>query len=221
MSVFDLETPVGDIVETLPAAVGLFNRHGISFCCGGGHPLSVAAANSGLDPDWLLASIREIERINAARVLPEATPELIEHILSRYHEVHRSDLEWLLQMAQKVEAVHGDHDEAPIGLTEALIALADELDSHMRKEEQVLFPMMRQGGHPQIGSPIAVMLREHEAALDLMAEVRRVTHEFSLPVGACRSWTALYGGLSKFADDLAEHIAIENLVLFPRFAPPA
>ena len=219
MSDFDLETPVGDIVERLPAAVGLFNRHGISFCCGGGHPLSVAAANSGLDPAWLLAAIREIEQASGARVLPDTTPELIEHILWRYHEVHRSDLEWLLQMAQKVEAVHGNHDEAPLGLTDALTALAEELDSHMQKEEQVLFPMMREGGHPQIGSPIAVMLRDHDAALDLLAEVRRVTRDFTLPVGACRSWTALYTGLTKFADDLAEHIAVENLVLFPRFLP--
>ena len=142
---------------------------------------------------------------------------MIAHILSRYHDTHRSELESLIPLAQRVERVHGDHEEAPLGLAEALIALHDELDSHMQKEEQVLFPMMLQGGNPIIGHPIAVMRDEHGDTLKLLTRIEHVTHGLALPQGACGSWTALYTGVRKLSDDLVAHIHLENTVLFPRF----
>jgi regulator of cell morphogenesis and NO signaling len=103
--------------------------------------------------DALLEALRALETAarrdapdrNAAADRPHPDP------LSR-NPPHRDGL--ADPPGHKVETVHGDHDEAPLGLTEALIALRDELDSHMAKEEQVLFPMMRQGGHPMIVHPI-------------------------------------------------------------------
>ncbi len=44
-----------------------------------------------------------------------------------------------------------------------------------------------------------------------------VTGDMTLPDGACNSWRALYAGLAKLAEDLTEHIHIENNILFPRF----
>lgn len=216
MPEFTLETPVGEIADVLPGAVELFRRHGISFCCGGSHPLALAATEQGLDPEQLLAELRALADA-AGHDAPEATDALIDYILARYHATHRDELGWLIPLAQKVEAVHGDHEEAPLGLTQALIALCDELESHMAKEERVLFPMMRTGGHPMIGQPITVMRHEHDTATDLLRDIERVTSGLVLPVGACRSWTALYTGLAKFAEDLATHIQLENEVLFPRF----
>jgi len=153
----------------------------------------------------------------ADRDAPEDTIPLIDHILARYHETHRAEMEWLIPLAQKVEAVHGGHEDAPLGLTAALIALRDDLDSHMLKEEQVLFPMMRQGSHAMIVHPIAAIRHEHDTTTDLLRAVENVTNGLTLPAGACRSWTALYAGLRKFTDDLATHIHIENAILFPRF----
>lgn len=113
--------------------------------------------------------------------------------------------------------MHGDHDDAPLGLTAALVALGDELTSHMMKEEQVLFPMMRQGGHPMIVHPIGRMREEHDTTVQLLKDIEHVTHALNLPEGACRSWQALYAGLRRFSDDLVTHMHLENEVLFPRF----
>jgi regulator of cell morphogenesis and NO signaling len=44
-----------------------------------------------------------------------------------------------------------------------------------------------------------------------------VTGGFHLPDGACNSWLSLYAGAKKFADDLVQHMHLENEVLFPRF----
>jgi len=214
------EAIVGDIASSLPGAAEVFRRNGISFCCGGKLSVAEAAAGQGLAVAPLLDALRALEA-GAARTAPDATLPLIDHILTRYHETHRTELDWLIPLAQKVETVHGDHEEAPLGLTEVLVALRDELESHMTKEEQVLFPMMRQGGHPMLQHPIGAMRHEHETTADLLRGIEHVTHGLTLPEGACRSWTALYTGLEKFTGDLVAHMHLENTVLFPRFEAAA
>lgn len=211
---------VGDIAGTLPGAAEVFRRNGISFCCGGTLSLSEAAAKQGLAVDALLDELRALVA-SAGHGAPAETLPLIDHILTRYHDTHRSEMDWLIPLAQKVETVHGDHDEAPLGLTQALIDLQDELESHMAKEEQVLFPMMRQGGHPMIVHPIGAMRHEHDHAAKLLSRVEHFTNGLNLPEGACRSWTALYTGLAKFSEDLVTHMHLENTVLFPRFEAAA
>lgn len=211
---------VGDIAATQPGAAEVFRRNGISFCCGGAMSLADAATQHGLAVEALLDDLSALQ-MAARRDAPAETLPLIDHILTRYHDTHRTEMDWLIPLAQKVETVHGDHDEAPAGLTAALLALRDELDTHMAKEEQVLFPMMRQGGHPAIQHPIAAMRDDHDAAAQLLHHITHITHGLTLPDGACRSWTALYTGLEKFHDDLVAHMHLENEVLFPRFAAVA
>lgn len=145
------------------------------------------------------------------------TDSLISHILSRYHEVHRSELADLLDLAQKVERVHDDDPDVPKGLALAIARLADEMDAHMHKEEMVLFPAMRAGGMRGIEHPIAVMRADHDDHAANIALIRRLTNDLAPPDHACRSWRALYAGTGKLLADLAAHIALENDVLFPRF----
>lgn len=210
------DTTVAAIATELPGAAELFRRNGISFCCGGDIPLSMAAEQAGLAPAALIADLQALERASR-RDAPEETLALITHILARYHAAHREELEWLIPLAQKVERVHGNHPSAPIGLSETLAQLRDELESHMVKEEQVLFPMMRHGGSRMIAHPIAEMRNEHEDEAQHLQTIEHVTRGLTLPEGACRSWTALYTGLRKFTDDLVVHMHLENEVLFPRF----
>lgn len=211
-----LDMTVRTIAADLPGAAELFRRAGINFCCDGHVRLAEAALAAGLVPDSLLGDLQELANA-AGRDAPEDTAALIDHILIRYHDTHRAELEWLIPLAQKVERVHGGHDMAPAGLSDTLIALRDELTGHMAREEQVLFPMMRRGGTEMIGHPIEQMRYEHDDAQRLLKSVEHVTHGLSLPAGACGSWTALYTGLRKFVDDLVTHMYLENTVLFPRF----
>lgn len=147
----------------------------------------------------------------------EATPGLIAHILERYHETHRRELPELVTLARKVERVHGADPDAPHGLADALAAMSDALETHMTREEQVLFPALASGRIAGVAAPIAVMRQdhaEHEAAL---ARIAAITHGFRLPAGACGTWTRLHVGLRKLVEDLDEHMHLENEVLFPRF----
>jgi regulator of cell morphogenesis and NO signaling len=205
---------VADIAAGLPGATAVFRRHKLDFCCGGGAALADAAAQRG-------ANLPTIERelgalVQAAAVAPEETGALIELIVTRFHETHRRELPELIRLARRVEAVHGDREGAPVGLAAVLEALWAELESHMRKEEQVLFPMMLRGGHPMIVHPIDAMRHEHDEAGELLHKVEHLTDGGTPPEGACNTWRALYAGTRKFADDLMEHIHLENNVLFRR-----
>ena len=111
----------------------------------------------------------------------DASPKhLIEHIYLRFHQRHREQLPELKQLAMRVEAVHGDHPEAPVGLTEHLDNLMQELESHMTKEEQILFPLLSRGVYP--GGPISVMESEHvqhEGELNRIDELTNISSFFS------------------------------------------
>ena len=154
---------------------------------------------------------------SAAETLPDGTDELIDHILTRYHQVHRRELPELVALAVRVDRVHATHPARPAGLPDLLETIRAEMESHMQREEQVLFPLMLRGGHPMIGQPIGMMRHEHDEHAKNLDAMAGITNNLIAPADACGSWRTLYAGLAKLADDLNTHIHIENDILFPRF----
>ena len=150
-----------------------------------------------------------------------APSDLIDHILKRYHDVHRVQLPELIRMARRVEAVHRDNPLTPAGLADALQAMEQELLAHMHKEEAVLFPMLRTGGNAFVPQPIAMMRLEHLEHGETLERLAQLTDDMTAPAGACNTWRALYTGLAQLRDDLIDHIHLENNVLFPQFEQPA
>jgi len=148
-------------------------------------------------------------------------PVVVEHVLTRYHAVHRAQFPELLRLARKVEQVHADVPECPLGLADHVAAIAQELESHMRKEEGVLFPLIVRGRGELARAPIAVMRMEHDEHEQEMRELARMTGDLTPPPVACATWRELYAALRVFRDDLRHHIHIENDILFARAAPAA
>jgi regulator of cell morphogenesis and NO signaling len=149
--------------------------------------------------------------------IPTGTGDIIAFILERYHRVHRDEFPGLIALARKVESVHANHPEVPHGLANFLEEMADSLETHMQKEEQILFPLVASGGHPMIVHPIEMMRAEHAEHTENLAALAGLTGGFNLPRDACASWQALYAGLAKLSADLTGHIRVENEILFPRF----
>lgn len=143
--------------------------------------------------------------------------ELTRYIETRYHARHRQQLPDLLFLAEMVEDIHDAEEGVPEGLAALLRRMIGEMEVHMKKEELILFPAIRKGGMPGLEQPIAVMRADHDDHQEDLARIREITNEFALPEGACTSWATLNTGLAQFADDLTEHMRLENDVLFPRF----
>ncbi|MDO5653609.1 MAG: iron-sulfur cluster repair protein YtfE [Brachymonas sp.] len=212
---------LADIAIRLPGSTAVLHRHRLDFCCGGKKTLADAAAEKNLD----VAAIREELAAlplgaGSGQKAPTTAKELIDHIIVRYHEVHRQQFPELIRMAERVEKVHGERPDVPRGLAALLHSMQAEMEEHMQKEEQMLFPMMKSSdGTPVANGPIAAMRHEHDAQglhVDKMAEI---THNETPPEGACNTWRALYSGLAQLRHDMMEHIHLENNVLFPQFEP--
>ncbi len=221
--------PAIDPLESLAAlatrfagAARVFQRHGLDYCCRGQMSLRDACMLRRLDTAVILGELRREQptAADADRWHEQPVPALIDHLLAHFHERHRQELPRLLELAGKVERVHAAHPKRPGGLAEHLRTVALELEQHMQKEEQILFPMLRAGHGSHAAVPIQVMEAEHQDHGNNLARLRQLAHDFRAPADGCPTWRALYLGLEEFERDLMQHIHLENHVLFPRVLTP-
>jgi regulator of cell morphogenesis and NO signaling len=212
------EQSLGQLARDIPGATALFHTMKLDFCCGGNKSLVEAATQRGLNMNEVVDALGQLNSaalsVNPAGELSDQ--ELIEHILSRYHDAHRQQLPELVRLAQRVERVHAGHPRCPAGLSAHLETMQQALESHMAKEEQILFPMIARGITGMAAAPVKVMRQDHDGYGEALAQMLALTSGLTLPEGACNTWCALYAGLETLRDDLMEHIHLENNILFNR-----
>ena len=211
-------TPVGKIAAKYPLATRVFARYKIDFCCGGGVALEVVCQKKNLDTQVVIDALNS--EINEAKTASDSWEDrsakaLIEHILATFHRPLDEELPRLAMMANKVHSVHGEKDGALGDLAAVVNALKSELESHMAKEEEILFPAILRGDDVQADGPISEMLQEHDDAGDALKKIRSLTNDFTLRPDACNTWRALWHGLEALESDMHQHIHLENNILFP------
>jgi regulator of cell morphogenesis and NO signaling len=209
---------LAQIVVDHPKAAGVFARYALDFCCHGGRTLQDACAEQGLEPAVVLGELERMPAPDPAAPNWKDRPlaEVVDFILDRYHAPLRKDVAGLIALADRVERVHGGKPSCPRGLTAHLGHVLDALESHLGKEEQILFPMIRAGQGAMAQMPMNVMMHEHEEHGESLRRTRELTGDLVIPPEACSSWRALYSGLQRLEAELMEHIHLENHVLFPR-----
>jgi regulator of cell morphogenesis and NO signaling len=229
LRMIDRGRTVGEIARELPNAARVFERHGIDYCCGGRRSLEAACQAKGLDVERICTELAGEPQPAARDVSAFADLiELLDHIVSTHHTFTRTELARLVPLAGKTARVHGlRHPE--LHRVEALVsALAEDLEDHMVREEQVLFPYlvpleatgdgdrMPRAPFGSVAYPIGRMEMEHEAAGEILTALNEATSSFVVPSDACGSFRALYEGLAALERDLHQHIHLENNVAFPR-----
>lgn len=212
-----LDQTIGQLAIEIPGATRVFHQHRLDFCCGGHKTLAEAAARRGVDTTQLLKQLEALQGQPLSEDWRTAPlPELIRYILTEFHDKHRLQLPELVRLARRVEEVHGERPECPRGLADHLHAMAQEMESHMMKEEQVLFPMLTRGYLTPARGPMTMMRIEHDQHGEALTELERLTNNITPPPGACNTWRALYLGLAELREDLMQHIHLENNILFRR-----
>ena len=216
MTTFAMDSTVGQIAAGTPAAVRVFEKYGIDFCCGGQVGFAEACRTRGLEPGKVLAEIEGAAAVpgeDATDWRSAPLDALIDHILETHHVYLKTGMPRVEGMIAKVMAAHGAAVPEIAGVFGAMKA---ELDAHMMKEEVILFPMIRMGRGAGAMGPIRVMLAEHDSAGEALAQLRSLTNGYTAPEGACNTWRALYYELAEMERDLHRHIHLENNILFPR-----
>jgi regulator of cell morphogenesis and NO signaling len=173
-----------------------------------------------------------LETIDAA--LTDATPPnaramtlsaLADHIVSTHHAYLREALPRLIGLSGHVAEAHGRVDPRLAQICQIVVGLSAELSSHMRKEELVLFPLIRQlesgCGLPPfhcgtLANPIRQMVWEHDDASHALAQIRQMTDDYTVPQWADERHRALVRELQKLEADLEVHVRKENEILFPQ-----
>jgi regulator of cell morphogenesis and NO signaling len=228
MTTFQLDNTVGAIVRDHPALSRLFEQAKVDYCCGGQKTLEEACRQRGIDPQTFLAQLSDYA---ATETTPEVNltelslTELADHIERIHHAYLHTELPRLEKMVTKVAAVHGDKEPRLLQIRDVFLALSAELTSHLMKEEQVLFPMIRQLESSNtlpvfhcgsLLNPITRMGLEHDDAGVALAQLRQLTDDFTPPDWACNTYRALLDALETFEQDMHQHVHKENNVLFPR-----
>lgn len=225
------KTTVSEVARAFPAAVRVFEQYGIDFCCGGNKELGEACREKGVPMEGILAGMQQAQAAQA----PDSTDwssaslsELVDHILTKHHAYLWKELPRLSAMLAKVIEVHGErHPELRHPLGDVYAALQRELEEHMWKEENVLFPLVKrleagpEGGTEwrtamPVGGPIRVMQMEHDSAGAALRQIRRATSDYQVPEDACNTYRALFDGLNTLEADTHQHIHLENNILFPK-----
>ncbi len=213
-----LKESIGKIARDIPGATTIFHEFGLDFCCAGSKILSTIIAEKGVDEDLVIKKLNTlIEQENNSLDWKDVKNDLlITHILNRYHDVHREQLPELIRLANRVELVHSQHPECPVGLTNHLKEISKNLEIHMKCEEDEVFHLIRADATAEAYAFIQKLQKEHEEHGALLETIEKMTNNISTPNGACNTWQALYKGLHAFKLDLMQHIHLENNILFDR-----
>lgn len=152
---------------------------------------------------------------------------LCDAIVDRYHGALH---EWLPRIRDELASMTAGAASPQLAMLRAAFAdLADQIESHLAKEENLLFPAIaalssaeREGGprpppvFATVLHPIRFMEAEHariELALDRLRELARAVME---PETLSPAWHRCMADLAQLDVELREHHRAENQVLFPR-----
>lgn len=214
-----LDRSIGSIACDVPGATQVFHENKLDFCCGGHRSLRETLERRKItDPQPIIERLTTLIASQAdthnSLWTEQSNDALIDHILIRYHQRHREELPELIRLARRVEQVHGERQDCPKGLADHLSDMQQELESHMMKEEQILFPMLRRVSASQVSAPISMMRYEHDQHGEALARIEHLTNDITAPADACNTWRALFAGLRQLREDLMQHIHLENNILF-------
>lgn len=226
------EETLGEIVSKDLRKAEVFKKLGLDFCCGGRKSLKDACQEKGLN----ILQVRE--QLDKADANTSTFPKhdfdswtlsfLADYIVNVHHSYIMQNLPVLEELSQKVANRHGQNHPELILIREKVDEMASELRTHLKKEEIVLFPYIKQleisdaGGELTLQSfgsvrePIAAMENDHDIVGDIAEEIKWHSENYTLPPNACNSYALLYKKLEDFENDLHMHIHLENNILFPK-----
>ena len=226
-----LEATVGDIVAADYRTAGVFEQFGIDFCCGGRRSLDEACRTASADPTDVVRALTALppHRVDDDDVMRWPVDRLIDHIVTVHHAYVRSALPRIAGYLAKLQEAHGARHPELARVAPTFDQVSADLEQHMLKEEQVLFPYVRDlaehaeepcGALPSpfgtVLNPIRMMEREHRAAADELGTIRELTNGYTAPEDGCTTYAVCMAELARFEQDLHRHVHLENNVLFPK-----
>lgn len=221
---------LGSIVAADYRAAAVLEQFGLDFCCGGKRTLEEACAQHRLSVPDIDAALSRLT--GAPADVPDASwsaDELTRVIVRRHHAYVRAQIPVIGAHLAKLVSVHGGRHPELRSIAGHFEQVADELQMHMVKEEEILFPYIRALAAAEeqeavappnmfgtVMNPIRMMEAEHQSAGNELEAVRALTSNFAVPADGCATYRVCFQELEAFDRDLRMHIHLENNILFPK-----
>ena len=224
MSTVTADRTLAEVVTSDPAATRVFEAYALDYCCGGRRRIDEACATAGVDLDAVLEALGDLGPAPEVDWASMGPAQLVDHLEATHHAYLHAELPRLTALVDKVVGAHGARHAELLEVAATYAELRAELEPHLAKEEQVLFPMIRELVASEdvpafhcgtLQNPISVMLVEHDRAGDLLGTLRSLTDGYRAPADGCASYRALYDGLAELEADVHLHVHKENNLLFP------
>ena len=220
---------LGEIVSIFPGAAEIFNRYKIDYCCGGHDTLAGALDEIKIGYDTIVAELNnEYEKFIKSNSeykdwRKEKPSVIIKHVVQTHHEFTKKQLREIDTLLFKILKVHFQHHSEELLKVHRLFgSLKTELEEHLIKEEENLFPLIEKFEITKDNSVLSKIQQvikdtesEHDAAGNIIKELEKITRDFEAPEGACTSFILAYTKIHDLEKDLFIHIYLENSVLFP------
>lgn len=230
----DRNATVADIVNNDYRTADVFRKYGIEYCCGGKFPLHIAISASDAEEEQVIRELEEAMRdVNTSNTLNFADWHidfLTDYIINVHHHYLRNALPKLQDHVDRFAEGHrkkfGYLDE----LQQSVRQLSRNFVPHLKHEEEIIFPYIRQIGHAYyskepyasllvrtLRKPVEeIMASEHQITAIALKKMRELTSNYTPPENACLSHKVTFAKLREVDSDLSHHIYLENDILFPR-----
>lgn len=226
MNTFNMSQSIGEIVSMMPKASEVFKEYNIDFCCGGHRPLSEAIKQQKLNGQVVLLKLdEEYEKTrnftNQVDFRKMSHNKLIDYIINTHHVFVKRVLPELSELTTKILRVHGPNHSDLFKVHKLFHGLKTELEQHLIKEEEILFPMIKEyekKPSKELLKRISTVMEEtedeHEMAGGVLKELRKITQEYNVPEDGCSTYCKTFDKLQELEADLFQHIHLENNILF-------
>ncbi len=223
---------IGELVAKDYRTASVFKKYGVDFCCQGNRTIGEACEKKNIDWELVvndLVAIIQARGETATDYKSWPLDILADYIEKKHHRYVQEKTAEIIPYLDKICREHGAHHPELFEINEHFNATAGELAKHMKKEELILFPIVRklakakQEGFkmdvPPFGSmqnPINAMMDEHSTEGDRFRKIEELSNNYTPPQDACNTYGVTLGLLKEFEQDLHLHIHLENNILFPK-----
>lgn len=217
---------IGEIVALDYRAASVFKEAGIDFCCGGKKSIDETCSEKRIDKSALIKKLENLEsspNTTTHNFIEWEPGFLCDYIVNTHHKYVLKTLPELVTYTQKIASVHGDRHPELIEVAQLFSEINRELLQHLKNEEEVFFPAIKEliaSGSDKakavVLSEIARLSEEHEFAGGAMDKINVITKGYLLPADSCNTYRVSFTLLEQFEDDLHTHVHLENNILFPK-----
>ncbi len=155
---------------------------------------------------------------------------LIQHIVEHHHTYLRRELPLMELTIKRATGLRGRGDASTLGpLIRIFRYFRRELELHLRKEEEVLFPLIRrletafQTGDKlprfrfgPLANPIGIMEEDHAAEKRQLERMLALAGNYTGPADVAVLYGSLFERIRAVDADMHRHVHLENEILFRR-----